>query len=164
MTADRQTTQTSGEKLADNDKQPGNGRPKRSTRNTPHPKYQDYELSTDKPISPPPLPPRPQMKTAEQMRRTFHQLTTTSGPKRQREDSQGGPSYPKEGDKWARREAPKRQLTQETPGDTNDGRHTPSKLIRMPTEDNETGDQGRNIPETEDKNPDMEHQKEDSKE
>ena len=97
------------------------------------------------------------------MRQNFHQLTTPSGPKRQRNDNQGWPGDSKEGDKWARREAPKRQLTQETPGDNN-GRHTPSKLIRMPTEDNETGDQNQNIPETEDKNPDIEHQKDDSKE
>ena len=88
------------------------------------------------------------MRTTAQMRQNFHQLTTPSGPKRHREDNQGWPSYPKEGDKWARREAPKRQLTQESPGD-NDGRHTPSKLTKVPTEDTDTGD-----------NPDTEHHKE----
>ena len=160
-TGDRETTQTSGEEtqtLADNNGRPAvdnrpadNNRPIRTTRNKPHPKYQDYELST----SPPPLPPRPQMRTTTQMRQHFHQLTTPSGPKRprdDRDDSQGWLGRPNEGDKWARREAPKRQITQESSGD-NDGRQTPPKQTRVHTGGTDSGDQSSEV----------EHPKEDTK-
>ena len=97
------------------------------------------------------------MRTTTQMRQHFHQLTTPSGPKRprdDRDDSQGWPGRPNEGDKWAKREASKRQITQESSGDNdNDGRQTPPKQIRVHTGGTDSRDQSSEV----------EHPKEDTK-
>ena len=149
---DQRTTQTSGEKKKTTDVTTTTvptTRPMRSTRNIPHPKYQDYLISSDtsptsptsaptQPNTPPPLPPRTPMMTREMMRQNFYQLNTPNGPKRPREEDQRGPDNPREGDKWARREAPKRPTNEESPNDQSG--YIPPKQSKLPTEDTEDRD------------------------
>ena len=72
-------------------------------------------------------------------------------------DSQGWLGRPNEGDKWAKREAPKRQITQESSGDNdNDGRQTPPKQIRVHTGGTDSTD-------SRDQSSEAEHPKEDTK-